>query len=337
MIGIIIIIISIALLNKQIGNLRSEAQEKLEFCSSVQEALKVRKKFDKDCKECRIRAIIFCLICLYGIAFAIYADDLFEILILLSIFAPLSFALDYLRIKKHTDKYTFHPVSLLSVHDINFQPYALFLRGFENDDYNPKSGLGISNTKDKKKIQFSEPQMQEAIKAHCCNHIVAIGMPKEVFAPIGCERVYCEPEEWKQDVFHLINNSLFNIVLLNDRPNCLYELEHCLQVASKTYCIVCDRNIYDNVRKSYNTLPSVSIQEPFFFRLDNADITYTYNPNDFAKQIREALNNTQNEEIRQQLIELDKEKKEDQEFKRIEIGCCLVVLIIIVVCAIFGR
>lgn len=331
MIGIIIIFIFIALLDSQISNLKSEAQDKLADCSSVKKAREVRKEFDEKCKNIRIKTIVLCLICNYVIAFAIYIndiDDLLEQLILLSILAPLGLSFDYFRIKRFTDRYTYHPVSDLSYFDIKYPYYALFLRGFDNDDYNPEIMLGSSNKKNKmnRLKQFKEFQMKKKIETYCCDHIVAVGMPQEVFAPIGCERVYCEPESWKQDILHLINKSLFNIVLLNDSPSCLFELEHCLQVASKTYCIVFDRDVYENLRQTYNTFSSVSSQEPFFFRLDNPAISRTYHPIIFAKQIKKDLIDLHDEKT-QQLI---KELEEEEDYNSIKWGCFLVLALVIV-------
>ena len=300
--------------------LELKAKEIISLCTTVQEANEVREKYDRNCRISTITISALFFVYLFVIIFVFDGD-----IIIMFRFIPM-FVFGYGIMKG----FVHHPISTLSITDLKYEYYALFLRGFDADNYNPENKLNrikIENKKRKKeRVVFTEAEMQKSLKKHCCNHTIAIGMPQEVFSPIGCERIYCEPETWKQDVGHLINDSLFNIVLLNDRPSCLYELDHCFTVASKTYCIICDRNIYENLREIYDMFPSVSIQEPFFFRLDNAAITYPYNPKDFAQIIKEDLEKLRDEKVYQNFKRLKEDKNAEKNKKRIKIGCLLILL-----------
>lgn len=294
--------------------LRQEAKIKVANCTSVHEAIEIRKNYDTNCKRSAI--IIYILFCLYVFIIAVNS----------SIFVMTRFIPLFLGCYGIFKGFVNHPVSNLSIKGLTYKYYVLFLRGFDTDNYNSENRLYKTKKKKKTNVEFSEVGMQKNIETYCCNHTIALGMPLELFSPIGCERIYCEPETWKQDVRHLINDSLFNIVLLNDRPSCLYELDHCFIFASKTYCIVYDRNIYENLRGIYDMFPPVSIQEPFFFRLDNAAITYAYNPKDFAKKIEEDLKNLRDEKVYQNFKKLKEDKNAEKNKQRIKIGCFLILL-----------
>ena len=121
--------------------------------------------------------------------------------------------------------------------------YALFLRGFENDDYAKENEL--SNRKFFEK--FSEYKFMEILqtKIPTC----AIGMTKEADSPYGATRVYVDDISWKDDVRELMDKASSIYILVDDRPSCIWEIEQSKELLEKTFFIIEDKEKYENVRK----------------------------------------------------------------------------------------
>jgi len=111
--------------------------------------------------------------------------------------------------------------------------FALYLRGFENDDYSNKWGLVK-----KKRKQFSEYLFTKILSKYCvCS---AIGMTKELDAPLGAKRIYVDDETWKDDVAELMEKSDKIYILINNRPSCIWEIESAVQYIEKVVMIIDD-------------------------------------------------------------------------------------------------
>ena len=135
-----------------------------------------------------------------------------------------------------SDKTTF-----LSSH----KDYVLYLRGFETDDYS-------SETKQLKKSRkrnsrFSEYYFTRVLQTK--ETVCAVGMTKEVEAPIGAQRVYLDDETWQEDVRDLMRSAKEIYILVNDRPSCIWEIGQSLSMLGKTIFLVDEREKYDKVRQ----------------------------------------------------------------------------------------
>ena len=111
--------------------------------------------------------------------------------------------------------------------------FALYLRGFENDDYSNKWSL--VKKKDK---QFSEYLFTKILSKHCV--CAAIGMTKELDAPLGAKRIYVDDETWKDDVAELMEKSHQIYILVNNRPSCIWEIETAVKFIEKVVLIIDD-------------------------------------------------------------------------------------------------
>lgn len=111
--------------------------------------------------------------------------------------------------------------------------FALYLRGFENDDYSNKWGLVKKGRK-----QFSEYLFTKILSKYCvCS---AIGMTKELDAPLGAKRIYVDDETWKDVVAELMEKSDKIYILINNRPSCIWEIESAVQYIEKVVMIIDD-------------------------------------------------------------------------------------------------
>ena len=132
--------------------------------------------------------------------------------------------------------------------------YALYLRGFETDDYTSESKY-IAREKDvlrrfkrnrNARFRFSEYYFTRALQTRM--PVCAVGMSKEVEAPAGACRIYLEDARWKQDVRDLMARAKEIYILVSDRPSCIWEIEQSWDMLDKTTFIVDDRIRYEKVR-----------------------------------------------------------------------------------------
>lgn len=126
----------------------------------------------------------------------------------------------------------------------NSKDYVLYLRGFETDDYSSESKQ-YKNLKDSSR--FSEYYFTRVLQSKTT--VCAVGMPKEVDAPIGAQRVYLNDETWQEDVLDLMRSAKEIYILVNDRPSCIWEICQSLSMVDKTIFLVDDRAKYDKVRQ----------------------------------------------------------------------------------------
>lgn len=113
--------------------------------------------------------------------------------------------------------------------------FALYLRAFEADYYstNPKSfsfELFLCELLSKKKVK-----------------VCAVGMTKEVDAPLGAVRVYLPDESWQDGVRELIERSGLVFVLVSDRDSCVWEIMQSASCLSKVCFFLDSIERYSNV------------------------------------------------------------------------------------------
>jgi hypothetical protein len=142
--------------------------------------------------------------------------------------------------------------------------FALYLRGFENDDYSNKWSLVKKGNK-----QFSEYLFTKILSKHCV--CAAIGMTKELDAPLGAKRIYVDDETWKDDVAELMEKSHQIYILVNNRPSCIWEIETAVKFIEKVVLIIDDPVKYVLVQdavKGTVTLPHIrdlTMNNRYFF------------------------------------------------------------------------
>lgn len=126
----------------------------------------------------------------------------------------------------------------------NSKDYVLYLRGFETDDYAPELE---QYKKLKGSSSFSEYYFTRVLQSKAT--VCAVGMPKEIDAPIGAQRVYLNDETWHEDVLDLMRSAKEIYILVNDRASCIWEISKSLSMLDKTIFLVDDREKYDKVRQ----------------------------------------------------------------------------------------
>lgn len=180
-------------------------------------------------KQIRIYRLIYFI--LYGILLILYiglASFLWINLIGMQTFAVgIVFILfDYIAI-------TYFPVYFRS--KVPSEPFALFLRGFKKDNYNP-SYLWNQNLT----FELELTQRVRSIR----KDFYAIGMTKELFSPKGAKRIYAKDSDWKEIVTQLIQKSSLIIIDFHESESCIFEINRCHEFKSKTICIVRDFKSY---------------------------------------------------------------------------------------------
>lgn len=130
----------------------------------------------------------------------------------------------------------FRPISCKTKNDVLSikEPYILYLRGFQNDNYNCKFQLELQGGI----ASFSEYNLVKEISDRI--PIYTIGMTKEAYSPIGADRVYLDDLTWKNDVLELMKAAEKIVVLVDDKENCLWEIEQTNKLKKKTIYIVND-------------------------------------------------------------------------------------------------
>ena len=142
------------------------------------------------------------------------------------------------------------PISGLTINKMKDKDFALFLRGFSSDDYNPSAinkvtsfshrFRGIADKKpDVMKLPFSERSLCSAIKLFM--PVYSVGMTKELESPEGSKRIYLDDATWQKDVASLIDRARFVFVLVHDSDSCLWEIQQCQEMAiNKTLFFIDD-------------------------------------------------------------------------------------------------
>lgn len=138
--------------------------------------------------------------------------------------------------------------------------FVLYLRAFSTDDYNAKTNESLSWS------AFSEDEFVRSLRG--IFPVCAIGMTKEIVAPRGAMRVYVGDATWQADVRELMERAKLIVILVDDRPSCLWEIEQSSNLLDKTALIVVDKEKYNSARvKIANSiaLPDVTDDLPLPF------------------------------------------------------------------------
>ena len=153
--------------------------------------------------------------------------------------------------------------------------FALFLRGFQDDNYKLEEFVQIDN--DTFSEQFFIKELNQFIPS------VAIGMTKEVNSPWGANRIYVSDDTWKEDVSELILKAEYIFVLLNDRPSCIWEIEQLETMLYKTYFFIEDIEKYNAVKVKLNgciefpEIECLNVNIPFHLHMGNGmSVTSSY-------------------------------------------------------------
>ena len=120
--------------------------------------------------------------------------------------------------------------------------FALFLRGFANDDYSKADVL----LEQRESERFSEYLFMRILSPSI--PVCAVGMTKEADSPIGAVRVYVDDATWKQDVRELMETAEKLYILVEDRSSCVWEIVQSADMLDKTIFLADDRAKYDRTR-----------------------------------------------------------------------------------------
>lgn len=164
------------------------------------------------------------------------------------------------------------------------KPFGLFLRHFWRDNYerhNKAEGFDESDfVKDAKKYQ----------------KVYAVSRPNEITSPEGAVRVNLDNTTWKQDVKDLMLKAKVIYILVDDSPNCIWEIEEAKDLLYKTLFIVDRKPLYLNVRQKLSN--SVALPEPpqnsdsFYFMCDDQGgvviDTFEANKNGYSRMLENA-------------------------------------------------
>lgn len=133
-------------------------------------------------------------------------------------------------------------ISSLSLKEVlsSKKPFALYLRGFKNDEKRP-----VAAVLDKPLSKgFSEYLLVKGLKRHI-KRVYCIGNPQETDSPLGATRVFIEggwndgDEKWKGGVLSLMEAAQEIIVRPYYTNNCSWELEKAMSLyPDKTYLII---------------------------------------------------------------------------------------------------
>ncbi len=124
--------------------------------------------------------------------------------------------------------------------------FFLYLRGFNRDSYESEDRLKKKTDNGRTLPKFSEYFFCKLLSRK--GPVCAIGMTKEMEAPIGAVRVYVDDSTWMKDVQEMMEKAQGIFILVNDSPSCIWEIEQGLEMLDKTVFIVDDIEKYETTR-----------------------------------------------------------------------------------------
>ena len=156
------------------------------------------------------------------------------------------------------------PISGMTIDKFNEnKPFALYLRGFATDLYNPsamdnvmtayRASKGLSYKKDQINLTkgiFSEQMFFYEIRRYLPAY--SVGMTKELEAPEGTKRIYIDDNTWQEDVSFLIENASKIFILVNPSDNCIWEIKKSLSCDSRKVVYIV--NHPNSVSELYNKM-----------------------------------------------------------------------------------
>lgn len=120
--------------------------------------------------------------------------------------------------------------------------YALYLRSFESDIYDDNRLIN------KDGFHFIEYQFMSILQTK--RTVCAVGMTKEIDAPLGASRVYLDDANWKDGVIDLIESAKEIYILVSSRESCIWEIYQCINCLDRTVFIVDSLQEYNKILKS---------------------------------------------------------------------------------------
>ena len=172
--------------------------------------------------------------------------------------------------------------------------FVFYLRGFYTDRYDDAysgylKSIPVFNLVlrliYRRKAVFHEDAFMKRLVLRELPCPCAIGNPKEVDSPGGAVRVYLGVDTWREDVIEMMAHSSMVIVLVNNSPSCVLEIEHAMGILGKTVFLIIEPFLYDSVRSqiagSYS-LPSIppDVEAPCYLYFDDGQPVFRHFYND---------------------------------------------------------
>lgn len=197
------------------------------------------------------------------------------------------------------------PISSMTISDIPKKDFALFLRGFSNDSYEPSmiekidrfynkfnpNRLLLNRKKKQKEIDVNEKPFCELDFYSAIQQFIpvySIGMTKELDCPEGTKRIYLSDETWQKDVSHLIDIAKYVFILVNPSDSCIWEITQCRNKAiDKTvFFMDNDESLRELQEKMGENIPRcikwVSGKHSFAYSLGEKCYHYGYRNDDYG-------------------------------------------------------
>lgn len=258
MMTILFLFLIAAVLRKALLNMTKEYEKDIASTNDYSEIIDIREKAK------RTRFIFLSCYSVFLILFLFhkYKSLISEIPILVVLLVVLYVLLVWMLMKKNDFKGVTLRVSTMELQNIP-NKYILYLRGFEQDVY----FSDVILEEDRYKC-FSEYKLSEYFDHNI--PFIAIGMTKEIWQPRGAMRLYVGDESWQEAVGLLMKQSLCNVILVNDRDSCIWEIEQSYAVLDKTVFIVDDIEKYNHVKAKVKkvNMPNIEAERMlhgFFF------------------------------------------------------------------------
>ena len=179
----------------------------------------------------------------------------------------LAFIWSIIELSKKTAHSPLCKVSTISKSDVlrSGGDYIIYLRGFENDNYD-----SVEKLRNQKSFSvFSEYHFIKEVSNYL--PVYAVGMTKEIECPRGAERLYLSDSTWKEDVRELMEKAKLIVILVDDKVNCLWEIEQARSMLTKTIFVVDDVSKHNKALdylKNVITLPKIDNSQSYYY-LDN--------------------------------------------------------------------
>lgn len=177
----------------------------------------------------------------------------------------LAFIWTFMELAKKSSHSPLCKVSTISKDDVlkTEQDFILYLRGFENDNYESISEL-------RNKIEFDTFSEFHFIR-EIANYmpVYAVGMTKEIECPRGAERIYLCDATWKEDVRELMEKARFIVILVDNKVNCIWEIEQSKSMLSKTLFVVDDVTKHFDAKeilKDKLILPDIQESQTYYIK-----------------------------------------------------------------------
>lgn len=186
------------------------------------------------------------------------------------------------------------PLSGKRPKDIQNSNYILYLRGFSTDAYTVT--YNDLSKKSRLFFKFSEADFISLLNKYM--PVYAIGMTKELEAPIGAERIYINDKTWRDEVFYLMEKAKLIVICLNDSSSCIWEIQQAYQFKNKVVYIADDKEKLLNIRKEMhrlgdNTFPASIKYNNIAYYVKNENILkqleFSNNAKSYKQTIKEIM------------------------------------------------